>query len=413
MKSGMDKIEIRPGLAPYFLASAMLMSAGSALTRAGRVTPAVVCMLLLAPVWMAALFDRIEFDGSMLNHRGPMAFLLRLMGLRRELAISHIEKITTEATSVSMRSGTAKMSYRTRVSGRGVEIVLRSHRTSYLPFIKALFRAVGPHKLDPRSFELYEYFETDQSIRDTPVLRSEIAAMPAPLLRRIANSLRLAGRLAQASSYFRIAYEKEPRNPELLYEMSRFFRSSAQMDDARLIQRSDACLRLASRLAGEEPDLLERLGEAFYERLDYKRASECFRRALALEPNRFRSNVGLAEIALKDGKLAHVAQYYNAAASGPDMTLAQMAEREARYYERLASDEEFLESELRRISAANQIRWVRRAAALTFFLAWLVAVSAGRFYPQVEHFTWALIAMTAIVWGAATFTLRFFRRKDD
>jgi tetratricopeptide (TPR) repeat protein len=370
-------------------------------------------MLLLAPVWLAVLFDRIEFDGSMLRHRGPMAFLLRLIGLRRELAVTHIEKITTEATSVSMKSGTAKMSYRTRVSGRGVEIVLRSHRSSYLPFIKALFRAVGPHKLDPRSFELYEYFEADQSIRDTPVLRSEIAAMPAPLLRRIANSLRLAGRLAQASSYFRIAYEKEPRNPELLYEMSRFFRSSAQMDDARLIQRSDACLRLASRLAGEEPDLLERLGEAFYERLDYKRASECFRRALALEPNRFRSNVGLAEIALKDGKLAHVAQYYNAAASGPDMTLAQMAEREARYYERLASDEEFLESELRRISTSNQIRWVRRAAALTFFLAWLVAVSAGRFYPQVEHFTWALIAMTAIVWGGATFTLRFFRRRDD
>ncbi len=409
----MDKIDIRPGFAPYFLASAMLMSAGSALTRAGWIAPAAVFMLLLAPVWVAAAFDRIEFDGSMLRHRGPMAFLLRLLGLKRELGVAHIEKITTEATSVSMRSGTAKVSYRTRVSGRGVEIVLRSHRSSYLPFIKALFRAVGPHKLDPRSFELYEYFEADQSIRDTPVLRSEIALMPAPLLRRIANSLRLAGRLAQASSYFRIAYEKEPRNPELLYEMSRFFRSSAQMDDARLIQRSDACLRLASRLAGEEPDLLERLGEAFYERLDYKRATDCFRRALALEPNRFRSNVGLAEIALKDGKLAHVAQYYNAAASGPDMTLARMAEREARYYERLASDEEFLERELRRISMANQIRWMRRAAALTFFLSWLVAVSAGRFYPQVEYFTWALMAMTVIVWGGATFALRFFRRRDD
>ncbi|MEW6212344.1 MAG: tetratricopeptide repeat protein [Acidobacteriota bacterium] len=409
----MDKIAIRPGFAPYFLASAMLMSAGSALTRAGQVTPAAVCMLLLAPLWLAALFDRIEFDGSVLRHRGPMAFLLRLFGMRRELDVAHIERITTEATSVSMKSGTAKMSYRTRVSGSGVEILLRSHRATYLPMIKALFRAVGPHKLDPRSFELYEYFETDQSIRDTPVLRSEIAAMPAPLLRRIANSLRLAGRLAQASSYFRIAYEKEPRNPELLYEMSRFFRSSAQVDDARLIQRSDACLRLASRLAGEKPDLLERLGEAFYERLDYKRATECFRRAIALDPARFRSNVGLAEIALKDGKLAHVAQYYNAAASGSDMTLARMAEREARYYERLASDEDFLERELRRINASNQIRWARRAGAATFFLSWLVAITAGRFYPQVEHFTWALMGMTAIVWAGATFTLRFFRRRED
>jgi hypothetical protein len=65
--------------------------------------------------------------------------------------------------------------------------------------------------------------------------------MPFPLLRRVANSLRLAGRLAQASSYFRIAYEKEPRNPELLYEMSRFFHSTAQAEDAQLLRRSDAC----------------------------------------------------------------------------------------------------------------------------------------------------------------------------
>jgi tetratricopeptide (TPR) repeat protein len=172
----------------------------------------------------------------------------------------------------------------------------------------------------------------------------------------MANSLRLAGRLAQASSYFRIAYEKEPRNAELLYEMSRFFRSSAQTDDARLIQRSDACLRLASRLAHEAPDLLERIGEAFYERLDYKRATECFRRAIALDPNRFRANVGLAEIALKDGKLAHVARYYNAAAATRDVTLARMAEREARYYERLAGDEDFLEKELDRIRLLTQPR---------------------------------------------------------
>jgi tetratricopeptide (TPR) repeat protein len=223
--------------------------------------------------------------------------------------------------------------------------------------------------------------------------------------------LRLAGRLAQASSYFRVAYEKEPRNPELLYEMSRFFHSSAQAEDARLLQRSDACLRLASKLAGRAPDLLERIGEAFFERLDYKRATDCFRRALELDPVRFRANVGLAEIALRDGKLAHVAHYYNAAAASADAAIARLAEREARYYERLMSDEDFLESELRRIRVGSQIRGARRLAALVFFASWLVGGVAGRFFDFVEDFGWALMAMSGIIWCAAAFTMRFFRRR--
>ncbi|HSE97098.1 MAG TPA: tetratricopeptide repeat protein, partial [Blastocatellia bacterium] len=184
-------------------------------------------------------------------------------------------------------------------------------------------------------------------------------------------------------------------------------------EDTRLLQRSDACLRLTSRLVGQQPDLLERIGEAFFERLDYKRATDCFRRALQLDPARFRANVGLAEIALRDGKLAHVAHFYNAAAGSQDQALARLAEREARYYERLVSDDDFLESELRRIRIANQIRWGRRLAALTFFTAWIAAGIAGRFYPAVEHFGWALMGASGIFWFASTVTLRYFRRRHS
>jgi tetratricopeptide (TPR) repeat protein len=235
--------------------------------------------------------------------------------------------------------------------------------------------------------------------------------MPMPLLRRAANALRLAGRLSQASSYFRIAYEREPRNPKLLYEMSRFFHSSAQSEDTRLLQRSDACLRLASRLAVEEPDLLERIGEVFFERLDYKRASDCFRRALAFDPARFRANVGLAEIALRDGKLAHAAHFYSAAAGSRDASLARMARREADYYERLVSDDDFLEAELRRIRAANHLRWSRRLATMTFFGAWLLAALMGRISPNLESYGWALMAMCGIFWLASTIILRHLTRR--
>jgi len=170
-------------------------------------------------------------------------------------------------------------------------------------------------------------------------------------------------------------------------------------------------LRLASRLADKEPRLLERIGEAFFERLDYKRASDCFRRALILEPGRFRANVGLAEIALRDGKLAHVAHFYSAAAESSDAALARMAEREARYYERLVRDDDFLEGELRRIRISNQVRWARRLAALAFFGAWLTGAIAGRFYPYVEEFGWAMMATSGVVWGACAAALRLFRRR--
>ena len=408
----MNTVSIRPGYIPYTLSAAVLLTAGSAFVKAEFLGSALICWAMLVPVIVAAAFDRIEFDGQTIRHRGPLAFLLsKLFRVRRNLTVSEIETITTETTSLSLATGDTRMSYRTRISGAGVELVVRSHRSTYVPFIKMLFRTAGPNKLDPRSFELFEYLQSGAMIKGSPVLKDEIASMPVSRLRPIANSLKLAGRFAQASSYFRVAYEKEPRNPELLYEMSRFFRSTAHAEDGKLLQRSDACLRLAARLADKQASLLERIGEAFFERLDYKRAGECFRRAIALDPARFRANVGLAEIALRDGKLAHVAHFYNAAAASDDHALARMAAREARYYERLMGDDDFLESELRRIRISNQIRWARRLAALTFFISWAAAGLLGRFYSFVEDFGWALMAMSGLLWCAASFTVRYFRRR--
>lgn len=409
----MNTISIRPGFVPYTLAAAVVMTVGSALLKQGWPAAALATWGLLFPIALFAVFDRIEFDGQAIRHRGPLAFLLtHLFRSQRDLQVSDIEAITTETTRLSFATGDARISYHTRVSGASVEIVVRSHRSTYEPFIKALFRAAGPHKLDPRSFEIYEYFETGNALKGSPILKSDIAAMPAPALRRIGNSLKLAGKIAQASSYFRVAYEKEPRNPKLLYEMSRFFRTSAQSEDTRLLQRSDACLRLASRLAGDEAELIERIGEAFFERLDFKRASDCFRRALVLDPARFRSNLGLAEIALRDGKLAHVAHFYHAAASSSDQALARMADREARYYGRLMDDDDFLEAELRRIRISNQVRWAKRLAAMTFFSAWLIGGIFGRLSLAIENFGWAIMATSGLIWCAAMFTMRLVRRRS-
>jgi tetratricopeptide (TPR) repeat protein len=193
--------------------------------------------------------------------------------------------------------------------------------------------------------------------------------------------------------------------------MSRFLRSSAQTLDPRMLQRSDACLRLASRLAREAPDLLERIGEVFFERLDYKRAADCFRRVLEVDASRFRANVGLAEIALRDGKLAHVAHYYNAASASQDLALAKLARREAGYYQRLMSDDDFLEAELRRIRTVNQVRWARKLSALIFLIAWTVGSIVGRFVPPVQSYGWALMATSGLVWCVCALILQYFRNR--
>ena len=408
----MDKLSIRPGYLPYALGAAIAMTAGSTLFGNGMAREALLCWLLILPILAATFFDRIEFDGRTITHRGPLPLLLNLaFGVRREIAIADIETITTELITFSFSNGDSRNTYHTHISGGGFELTIRSHRANYPAFIRALFRAAGSQKLDPRSYELYEYFENGTVVKDFPVLKNEIEVLPLSLLRRIGNALRLAGRLSQASNYFHIAYEKEPRNPGLLYEMSRYLRSSAHNKDTRMLQRSDACLRLASRLARQEPDLLERIGEVFFERFDYKRAAECFRKTLEFDSSRFRSNIGMAEIALRDGKLAHVAHFYSAAATSDDAALARMARREANYYQRLVSDDEFLEKELRRIRFLNQVRWARRLSAVAFLIAWMIAGIIGKLSLTLQNYGWALMATSAMVWFGCTFVLRFFNQR--
>lgn len=404
------KITIRSGYLPYITVAAVSLTAGSTLLGNGLVKQAFISWAMLPLIFIAAVCDRIEFDGDRIVHRGPLARLLSLL-LRtpRQLAVADIETVTTETVNFSFASGDSRVSYYTRITGGGFEVVIRSHRAAYLPFIKRLFRAVPAHKLDPRSQELCAYLESGDAIKRFPLLKNEIETLPTSRLRRLGNALRLAGKLSQASSYFHIAYEKEPRNPELLYEMSRFLRSTARARDPRMLQRSDACLRLASRLAREKPDLLERIGEVFFERLDYKRAADCFRRVLEFDPSRFRANVGLAEIALRDGKLAHVAHFYNAASASGDDALARLARREADYYQRLIGDDLFLEKELRRIRLLNQLRWARRSAALLFLFAWMAAGVIGRFSVEVQAYGWAMMITSGLVWSASTLTLHYYR----
>src|SRR6266540_1200748 len=109
--------------------------------------------------------------------------------------------------------------------------------------------------------------------------------------------------------------------------------------------------RLISNCAEKEPGLLASIGESFLEWGETARAQSSSQRVLELQPGNFRARMGLAHLALREGKLAHVIhQYRDAAAAASDKALSRHAGREAEYYARLNDDDDYLTAELRRIN---------------------------------------------------------------
>ena len=128
----MDKLSIRPGYLPYALAAAIAMTAGSTLFGNGMAQEALLCWSLILPILAATFFDRIEFDGRTITHRGPLPMLLNLaFGVRREIAVADIEAITTELITFSFSNGDSRNTYHTHISGGGFELTIRSHRANY------------------------------------------------------------------------------------------------------------------------------------------------------------------------------------------------------------------------------------------------------------------------------------------
>jgi len=66
---------------------------------------------------------------------------------------------------------------------------------------------------------------------------------------------------------------------------------------------------------------------------EIERARMIFEKVLQLDPAKYRASLGLADIALRDGKLAHVIHhFYNAARETDQPALVRFSEREATYF---------------------------------------------------------------------------------
>ena len=401
----------------------------------------LAALILLAFAWLVlptlAYTDRVVFDGQSLSRRGFVPVLMRLCGGRAlELYVDDIERVETIAVRTLRRGGRVRYRYRSEITGRGINFIFTTGGQSYRNMVRTLFPLIAADKLDARSGELRDYLIEPRALNlkvkllkvaSTDVLegatsdfapsakknvrqhraveQTETDLERAQLLRRMANELRAAGRLRQAAEAFRRALLVTPQDGWLLYEFARFLRSQASaMGDARLLSRARAGLRLALWRGKTDAALLSRVGESFFEYGDLQQSARSFRRALEADPRAFRAEMGLAEIALRNGKLAHVIHHYNGAARiATDASLARFARREADYYSRLNDDDNYLASELRRFGWLQQAQSARRVSARITFASLLLVLVGVNFDDSLATLGWSLASTSIIAWILVAF----------
>jgi tetratricopeptide (TPR) repeat protein len=320
--------------------------------------------------------------------------------------------------------------YRTQITGKGKEFVIVSGGRDYRKLVRELFPLIHESKLDNRSRDLRDYLNDPSFLnRKTQLsqlapsdlldvtksdfklgrrLRANIPQTPATaeelerarLLRRLGNELRVSGRLREAGEAFRRALNVRPHGAWLIYDFARLLRSQASaQSDARLLSRARAALRLASVRAQNDVVLLPLIGESFLECGDARHARRALEKAVELDSGNFKARVGLADIALREGKLAHVIHHYHEAARvSSDQALARYARSESDYYMQLNNDDDYLAAELRRINWLQTVTRIRRLALRVTNASVLLALIGGFIDPVAGSLGWSLASSALIIW---------------
>jgi tetratricopeptide (TPR) repeat protein len=429
-RSTIAAVRVSPG---SYLALASVLTFVSALLLRADYNAVALGLIMLAwiVIPLLAFSDRVVFDGLTIRRRGPGFLILHaVFGYLRQLPVVDIETIETTAVRTLRRRGSVRYRYRTQISGKGKEFVIASGRQSYRKFIRELLPLVHEDKLDNRSRDLRDYLADPDAV-DRKAQLSQLASEDlldstkddyrvggkqrrhdpshtasledierAHLLRRLGNELRVSGRLREAGEAFRRALKVTPSGAWLIYDFARLLRSQASaQSDARLLLRARAALRLASMRADKDLVLLPLIGESMLECGDSRQARETLQKTVEIDSGNFKARLGLADIALREGKLAHVIHHYQEAVRvTSEPALARYAKRERDYYSLLNDDEEYLATELRRINWLQHVTRLRRLSSRVVNGGILLALGGGVVDPAFGSVGWSLASSAMIIW---------------
>jgi len=436
-------VRVSPG--GYLAFSSVLTFGAALMLRSGREGWALISILIAWGLVPALAFtDRIAFDGEFLLRRGLIPYLHNLIsGKRQQLGVNDVERVDTNAVRTLRRGGRVRYRYRSQLAGKGTEFVFASGGTRYREMVRQLFPLIHDDKMDLRTRDLRDYLSDPKSVNqeattlqlasadvlenatseyklggrsEHPESNNPVPAATverAQLLRRLGNELRIAGRLKEAGEAFRRALIVLPHDAWLIFDLARLLRSQASaQSDADLLARSRAALRLSAMRADEDAKLLALIGESLLEYNDATRAERNFQRALELQPATYRARLGLADVALRSGKLAHVIhQYRDASATTGEKALIVFANREADYYVRLNEDDDYLASELRRINWLQTLSHMRRLAARITNASILIALIGPSLNSTIGSMGWALASSSLVAWLLGLFGTRLLAER--
>ena len=387
-------------------------------------------LLLIAWGFIPVLWfgDKIAFDGRRIRRTGLVPyFLARITGTRDRLKLSDIEQVESLAFPGIKRGRNVYFTYRTAVVGKNVRFAFSSRHKGYGRLIREMLPLIDEDCLDNPSIDLRDYFAEkreaelrarqsdipasdvlDGSFRDirlNPPLENtipdEASLDKANQLRRLANELRLSGRLLQALEAFRRAAVLRPRDARLLFEFAECIRSVAGSEaDKKLERRAYAMMRLAERHAGNDGRLLSRIGESYFHVGEWRRAGIVFKRVADAVGENFRTLRGQAELALREGKIAHVIHNFAAAEQAASNTsLKRWTQGEVDYFSHLNEDEEYMELEISRVNLLDTLDGTKRSSFRVSIFG-LMAIGLGFSLGDdlVTNIGWGIAGVSLAVW---------------
>jgi len=388
-------------------------------------TTIFISWLIVPLLWLT---DKIAFDGRRIRRTGLLPYLLaRATGTRDRLKISDIEQIETAVFRGIKRGRNVYYTYRTTVSGKTAQFVFSSGHRGYRNVIKALFPKLDEDVLDNTSIDLRDYLAEKSDVgrraRESDIPSSDVLdssftdihvgsgiddhgdadqqTEKASHLQRLANELRVSGRLLQALEAFRRAAILRPRDARLLFEFAECVRLVAGSEgDEKMERRASAMMRLAERHAASDRDLLSRIGEAYFRVGDWRRAAIVFRRISDAFGENFRAARGLAELALRDGRLAHVIHNFAVAERAAATTaLRRWTRSEVDYFSHLNNDDEYMELEISRVNLLDTLGRTKGSSVRVALLGFiLIGLGLGLGDGLIANLGWAVSGISLLLW---------------
>ncbi len=389
-----------------------------------------------------ALGDRINFDGRRIVRTGALPGVWsRFNSARRGLKLGDIEQVETHAHRAIKRGGNITYRYKTVIRGKGLSISISSGSEDFRRMLKGILPRLAENILDTRSLELRDHLEDPKET----LMRAEFSRIPAADvlessfrsvgarsrralvrvpeqteeekaddLQSLANQLRVSGYLFQALEAFRRALILRPADPRLLFDFARCLHSFAGVERSdKLERRALAALRLSERRGSDDGELLVRLGEWYFQIGEWRRAGTVFENALTRIGENFRTARGLAELALREGKIAHVIHHFSAANRLADTpSLRRWSKSEAEYFSNLNSDDEYMELEIGRVGMLETVeastRTTLRIAVYAFPL-----IAAGVFFEDklVANLGWAIATVSLLIWTGLLISSRVLAQR--